>query len=831
MPPKSHVLEAGKRHSLRLAILLALGLTAQYGLDPLLRDATLKQFRRTPERPVSPLLNGLITNADVRHGVVAMTSTSNQNTLWSGQGKTIRPPFLLEAAIIPRKGGKAFDLHFAETDHGAYSLSYTRQGLRGGGVFFQRRSGSRERVAQWAHKPGERSAGVLKMSLRCTERSLEIVLNGQTIRLRPTAPIHTGLLRLYIPVWGGEWDVDRFEIREERAEGGARITGGGFSLLPLNIDTARALGMQRDSRQFRMLSTSLLFTLGLLLDLALLCLFPYCRRFSLSWAGFLALFWPLQAALLYGIKACLSLPEITLYLSVALIVMAKALGVMRQGFGARDHRHERGPKVLFLAALLTGVIVYLASLRGVLPLFGDPGSEYPAYGGWVVALLPVAALLGALCLSTQNGALVALVVALQTHCGTLMDLFESFDHHLLIVLLAPTPWLLGTLVDALTAPGGVRGIGSRYFPRVLRGPVRAGFALAIGLALLWSLEMSVRRSVDLIHLKGKILKLGWDVEHDTDLLGTQQQIKERTFNSKRVSKEKPARTYRILCLGSSSTAGLGSSDRDRFGYPAQLEQMLNHGAAATPALGPTFEVINGGVPSAPFLLLQVYFEEALLSFKPDLLVIYFGANGDTQYVHSLYARLKKEVSQAPFLETEEDLWAAMLLRWNPRWLLRGFLQLSQSRLFLFTLLLVKQIKAGVGLGLSEDPHDVADPSIYRQSVERVVRLSTGRGIKVLLIPEICKSHFLEQQDSTFHSLSPFKANCALTLTLFKEIAGAHAPAGVYFLDLYQGFDKDKARSLLVDEMHLNDRGYRYLAREIIRHLTREGALPAATPSD
>ena len=74
-------------------------------------------------------------------------------------------------------------------------------------------------------------------------------------------------------------------------------------------------------------------------------------------------------------------------------------------------------------------------------------------------------------------------------------------------------------------------------------------------------------------------------------------------------------TYRIMCLGESTTAGGKDS------YPRQLEDILNQSGA-----GVKFSVINKGIPAitTPYLVAQL--EDKLNRYKPDMVICMIGIN-------------------------------------------------------------------------------------------------------------------------------------------------------------------------------------------------------------
>jgi Flp pilus assembly protein TadD len=80
-------------------------------------------------------------------------------------------------------------------------------------------------------------------------------------------------------------------------------------------------------------------------------------------------------------------------------------------------------------------------------------------------------------------------------------------------------------------------------------------------------------------------------------------------------------TYRILCLGESTTA-LGGKDS----YPSQLGEILN-----ARKKGITFSIINKGVPGIDTSYIVAQLENNLKKYNPDLVITMMGVNDFGQY--------------------------------------------------------------------------------------------------------------------------------------------------------------------------------------------------------
>jgi len=89
------------------------------------------------------------------------------------------------------------------------------------------------------------------------------------------------------------------------------------------------------------------------------------------------------------------------------------------------------------------------------------------------------------------------------------------------------------------------------------------------------------------------------------------------FRGKDVTLPKPAGTYRILCVGGSTTEEGGTDDST---YPARLEKKL---AAAFP--GRSIEVVNCGISGTDTAAHLMRFAD-YLALEPDLMIMYEGVN-------------------------------------------------------------------------------------------------------------------------------------------------------------------------------------------------------------
>ncbi|MFC1890174.1 SGNH/GDSL hydrolase family protein [Thermodesulfobacteriota bacterium] len=351
------------------------------------------------------------------------------------------------------------------------------------------------------------------------------------------------------------------------------------------------------------------------------------------------------------------------------------------------------------------------------------------------------------------------------------------------------------------------------------------FIFFIILILLTAFEITLRGNLwlnnhlDYTNISGE---LGWSLREHTNLFENMENQETKHIGHRIHTKLKPPGVYRILCLGSSSTDGVGSSDENQYSFPYQLERILKNKSSIRT------EVMNAGIPGSSFYMLKVYLEEVLLKMDPDLLIVYFGGNDDTEGARSYYRRLQYEIEMAPFIQTNDQMWAALHLRWNPKWMIQGFLGLSRFRSFVAVVLMVDKIRnreiPGFGefqkyeaweLTGQEDFFGEKDPQgdthyPFSKTLEEIVKLCVDNKKKVVLVPEVRFNDVFEENPLPFY------------YDLFSQIAERNVGNGVYFKKILDEINSEVASNYFVDDVHLNDQGYLFLAERISQYLIDEG---------
>ena len=284
----------------------------------------------------------------------------------------------------------------------------------------------------------------------------------------------------------------------------------------------------------------------------------------------------------------------------------------------------------------------------------------------------------------------------------------------------------------------------------------------------------------------------WDLRKHTNLIDCPKDAIFKDSNNALFSWKKPEGVFRIVCLGSSSTVGIGSENPNLESYPKQLGSYLERCA------GGSVEVINAGIGGYNLTQLRIYFEHFISGLNPDLLIFYFGNNYDDPATLEYYKRVEALLKANPKLLYPREVEAALSLRWPHPILVRTYLIIARSRFFMGVKLFVDAVKSTTQKKTTGPDYE----NIFIESADLLVKAALREKIAILLIPEIAG---MRDNNYTYESI-------------FKELILNHAGDPIQFLRI-NGSELSKH---LVAPQHMTSVGYGELARIISDHLISLG---------
>ncbi len=699
----------------------------------------------------------------------------------------VEPPWTL-SFVIKKKDRIVqlpwFEVRFAEVDEGEYLLKLAPFATGGVGGFpgiYLEREGERERAASLSAEVLDLGA-VSRMELRLDHdgRALDLSINGRRAAHLPTVESLSRPRFRFATHPTNFVLVDDVRLECAGAGGdGSVVFEEDFDLAPFVVDLPSLARWDTNSRTFRTIHLLAFVLVGLLFDLL------FCRVFG-SWAprwktGLLLAGLNGQITLLLLLREIFSLPYGPTVLGSLIFVIAKSLmlfsGEMDRGGTADPGGGLKSPGAGPLV-WINGSILLLICLH----LFTDPSAHgrLAWHGAYALGFL---CLIAATLISFPSLNRLALLCLVQYAGFFLLALFYPFME-------IDTYSVLAFLSIGLAMIAGIR---ERRSARPLRAKL-----LVLGLCVLVPVgaELALKTtSMDrILDFDRRVENLFWELEKHTTLFGPKDAGDTFEDNLGRTySRTKEPGVFRIVCLGSSSTAGVGHNNAVLHSYPVQLEKRLRE------QVGPHVEVLNQGVSGYAIYQLTVYFNELLLSLDPDLVVFYFGSNDNYPFHPAYYERVRRKVEEAPYIRNQKELEAALSLRWNPRWLVRGFLALSRSRLFMGANCLVKEERRV----RSPDWEAYNPGGYYGDILDEWLEGCSRSGVHVLLVPELLSYASPPSRD------------------LFRDAYERNRGRGVHYLDVAESFGgPDRAADHFVDHVHMNARGYGLLAEEIASFIRR-----------
>ncbi len=699
-------------------------------------------------------------------------------------------PFHLEVRFRTKKSPDRFKFYFASSATGQFYFYYNDSNMSESGVFFEKDFSTSKLFDFSTIHPGNE----IRFEVFSRENELTVEFNDIPFTTGLAEKIdHITLNILNWPFYAQSLLIDHVEISRIVIEDGSDVLYPvklwDFESPPVIIDLPLLLGLMRYSIWTIVFSFLFLVLAAALADMTENRLFrhfykerrvPPNLQFSLV---------PIRFMMLFVLRSIFALPVLSLILSSLLVAVVKTIPLFRS---VEDSRAKRPANRFVHIHLVAGAIIYSAL---AIPVLNRLTTVYDLPGILAVGTLfsPLCLLLIIYSLSLHTPAPTFNLALLQCALFPVFRLFCPYPDFPLFLLLTMLPWIIWN-VRYIT----VSRSGGRLNPAVS--------ALIIPLVLAGAVELSMRGNGFAglkLDYRQRIANLHWDFEERTDLFGGPKKEETLVIRDYEYSVRKPEGNKRIVCLGSSSTWGVGCIEPNNQ-YPVQLERRLRG------ETGDNVEVINAGIiPGAPFTMLLIYLEGVLVNLDPDLVVVYFGDNHDISGLLEYYESLKCIVKDNPYINTNEKMWAAMQLRIRNPILVDGFRALSRFRSFVAVNLLTQGIKSSIAGSAETDPFAARRTDIA-STVERLVRVCLDNGIKVMLIPEV-----------TLVDVSAENRSHAY-YNIFEDQYLENSGKGVYYLDLLDYF-KDVIKNLppheektavLVDEMHLSDYGYSLLAGKI-----------------
>ena len=716
---------------------------------------------------------------------------------------SLRPPFRILLHLLWQEKENSYRVSFGRSPGGNICFSYSDIHPYLNGIFFESDGGSEKIIDSLDLVQDSTKRSNRKVEISYDGRLLKIKVGESAIEWKPSESFLVGCLEVE-PINVEYTLVDRIEIQEIMPDGVARtLAAGDFHITPIFINLPVKMKLDADSIAFRFIAFALLCSAAFLFDKLLWLTGKYLKGAAVTLSGLLFILIPTQAAILFAVRACLALPCISVFACLCMLIAMKFLLLARHGFVIQSPSIPQRNQIARFGMAAAGLLLFAWAAQGLRAELIARYDFTETYA-WVAVTVPLFILLGANLFSRRypNGAFFASIMQCFLYY-LLRPVYPEtgrIDYWISVLVV----WMLVTLVHIIKVPR-LRIVYSRLF------------ACFLFLSILGGVEIGIRGNSWLngrLNYRQWVEHLGWDLEKYTGLAHERDRDGTLEFVGRKHNRVKLPGRYRIVCLGSSSTEGLGSTDAEKQSYPVRLEELLND------ELSREVEVINGGIEGASFTMLKVYLEEVLLGMDPDLIIIYFGNNGDTREARIYYERLKEEIANAPTIQSNEEVWAAMQLRWNPPWMINGFLSLAEMRSFMAGLVCMDRVKQWIDPRNDRTIDEKDDPSFIRRIPEEILEICKARSKKVVLIPEI-----------NINVVEEGKASHGY-YEIFEKLARKFNENEIYFVNLSESFSTENLFFYITDDsVHMNDQGYLFLAEEIAGFLLEEGLIPNRRDSD
>jgi len=773
------------------------------------------------------------SDADIFNGTALISSGKSIKYC-----QRLKVPFVISLDILKeafgtgsRSNNTSFKVEFGSCGEETYYFSYNEVVPELTGIF--KMSGNRiEQILNAGNSidldqyraPKGAANRTLKIQIQCFPNRLILIIEDHRYTLEFSEAFDYNYFKLESLPFFFVTKVDNIRVSQSDPTTRETVThAADFEAFPASLQLHNILKAEPDSRSVLFVGFLILIIAGFGLDLVIHRLHPL---FTLTASGLVFLTLPGRILILFFLRDLLNLPYTSLFVYLPVSILLHFIFLVNSGFTSRTVIIKPSSRFsLFLGGLSFYGFIFYAEAS-----YSSGLQAVPATAIFVMLFITVVLYFMATLLlkSLSPGLFPAALLQYFIWYAPGISLPEEMRFAYLLISIIP--WTVGFSLSAVK-----RDALSRH----------------LSMPILACTLIYAAGSFEILMRSVPYLNRSFDIKSVARAYMNNEGVRNRFYNVEtgekvsmplrtgRVSRflgdnlvklagrthslDHPEGVFRIVCLGSSSTEGHSTSDYTKFSYPPLLEEELNRESDKE------IEVINGGIGGASFFLLLKFFENTVLDLKPDLLIVYFGANGDIDG-GSFSQKLENKLLYDPDIRTDEELWSAMQLKWPYPIVSKSFRTLSRSRCFLCIVTVVKDARNYLPGRINNPLPNVPGGSKRHNGIkgirdvpgiqnfltvspEKLVKLCTENQIRVLLLPEVIVDDIKTGTCSLYYH------------DIFRDLSSLHPDSGIHFASLLDSFTSKDIPAMFIDDIHLTDHGNLFLAKQIARILKSKNLIP------
>ena len=285
------------------------------------------------------------------------------------------------------------------------------------------------------------------------------------------------------------------------------------------------------------------------------------------------------------------------------------------------------------------------------------------------------------------------------------------------------------------------------------------------------------------------------------------EINSMGYRDKEIEKNKPKNTYRIICLGDSTTLGFGTETANGD-YPAQLRNLV-YKNYNTPGKKIKYELINAGISANNSEHILYRLKNEIVQMNPDLIIFWFTWNDVSEYNPGFPVKDKNNIVQK--------------LR-NRSYLVRAMLG------FVFKVVIPNTEKVSFSFEKKYRIYKDFYPVQYEKNLREIISICKQNKIDMIFMPIAFAGYFPENIQRGIIKYPYFTRNLELyklLVEIYNSVLEKNIKENnIKFIDVRETvYDKkNNFGRYYVSHCHLNDAGYKIIAETVYKKLVRFGIL-------